>query len=499
MAVSSGLSISSHGSRSAWTLSWPMALGLVMFVCLMNANGLPLLGDPDSHWHIAVGNWILEHRAVPYVDTYSFTFTGEPWIAKEWLSQVLLAGAYDIAGWGGVVALGAAAFAATFALLLRLLLRDIKPLPAILFVAVAIAMTAPHILARPHALAMPFMLLWVAGLVRAVEERRAPEPLLLGCMLLWANLHGGFTLGLMMAGAFALEAVFTASDGSERKALFVGWLKFGIVAGLVACITPYGPESIVVTLRIFNLGDSLKLIAEWKSPDFQSQPMQELVLLVALYLALSRGLRLPLFRLLVVIGLVHLFLRYARNAELLAMLAPLAIAPVLARQWPSIRPDPEAPHRELGGMLARLARPAGHGALALGLLLAAVFSIGMIRLAGIAPPDANTPSAALAYAREAGIKGHVFNHYGFGGFLIGAGVPTFIDGRGELYGGDFIKRYAEAVNLRGEEPFEKVLERWHIDWTLLAMDAPANKLLARLPGWHQAYSDEQATIFVRDR
>src|SRR5438105_3415279 len=169
MAVSSGLSISSHscGSRSAWTLSWPLALGLVMFVCLMNANGLPLLGDPDSHWHVTVGNWILEHRAVPYVDSYSFTFTGEPWIAKEWLSQVVLAGAYDIAGWGGVVALGAAAFAATFALLLRLLLRDIKPLPAILFVAVAIAMTAPHMLARPHALAMPFMLLWVAGLVRA--------------------------------------------------------------------------------------------------------------------------------------------------------------------------------------------------------------------------------------------------------------------------------------------------------------------------------------------
>src|SRR5438477_6838550 len=39
MAVSSGLSISSpsYGSRSAWTLSWPLAFGLVMFACLMNA------------------------------------------------------------------------------------------------------------------------------------------------------------------------------------------------------------------------------------------------------------------------------------------------------------------------------------------------------------------------------------------------------------------------------------------------------------------------------
>jgi hypothetical protein len=495
MAVSSGLSISSstYGTRSAWALSWPLALGLVMFVCLMNVNGLPLLGDPDSHWHIAVGNWILEHRAVPDVDIYSFTFNGQPWIAKEWLSQVLLAGAFDLAGWGGVVALGAAAFAATFALLLRLLLRDLKPMPAILFAGVAIVMTAPHLLARPHALAMPFMLLWVAGLVRAVEERRAPEPLLPLCMLLWANLHGGFTLGLMLAGAFALEAVFTARDASERKSLLIGWAKFGVAAGLVACITPYGPESILVTLRIFNLGDSLKLIAEWKSPDFQSQPLQELVLLVALYLALSRGLKLPLFRLLMVIGLVHLFLRYARNAELLAMLAPLAIAPVLARQWPSVRPDPESK-----GLLNRLAGPAGHSARALGLVLAMVFAGGMIRFAGIVPPDANTPAAALAYAREAGIKGPVFNHYGFGGFLIGAGVPTFIDGRGELYGGEFIKRYAEAVNLRSDEPFDELLDRWHIAWTLLAKDSPANKLLARLPGWHQAYSDEQATIFVRD-
>src|SRR5438046_5869236 len=208
MAGSSGLSISSpsYGSRSAWTLSWPLALGLVMFACLMNANGLPLLADPDSHWHITVGNWILEHRAVPDVDIYSFTLTGQPWIAKEWLSQVLLSGAYDIAGWGGVVALAAAAFAATFALLLRLLLRDIKPILALLFAGVAICMTAPHMLARPHALAMPFMLLWVAGLVRAVEERRAPNPWLLVCMLLWANLHGGFTFGLMVGGAFGLEA-----------------------------------------------------------------------------------------------------------------------------------------------------------------------------------------------------------------------------------------------------------------------------------------------------
>src|SRR3954470_23321100 len=188
MAVTSGLQVSHdfQSARSAWALSWPLVLGVGLFVCLMNAGGETLLGDPDSHWHIAVGNWMLAHGTVPTVDTFSFTFAGQPWIAKEWLSQLLMALAYNVRGWGGVAALSAAAIGASFALLLRLLLRDLTPLPALLFTLAALVMTAPHLLARPHLLAFPVMLWWVAGLVRAVEERRAPEPLLLLAMLLWA-------------------------------------------------------------------------------------------------------------------------------------------------------------------------------------------------------------------------------------------------------------------------------------------------------------------------
>ena len=179
MAVTSGLSIATDARdsavlqrpRSSWALSWPLALGLVLFVWLPNSKGL--LADPDSHWHITVGNWILAHGAVPTVDSFSFTFAGQPWIAKEWLSQVLLALAYNAGGWGAVAVLCAAAIGFAFALMMRLLLRDIRPLPALLFTVAAAVMTAPHLLARPHVLAFPFMLIWVAGLVRAVEERRA--------------------------------------------------------------------------------------------------------------------------------------------------------------------------------------------------------------------------------------------------------------------------------------------------------------------------------------
>ncbi|MEA2802344.1 MAG: hypothetical protein QOE49_2439 [Rhodospirillaceae bacterium] len=479
--------------RSAWAPSWPLGLGLLVFIVLVNAGGVPLLADPDTQWHVAIGKWIVENGRVPTVDSHSFTFFGKPWIAKEWLSQVAFAAAFEAGGWGAVVVLAAAAIAATFALLLRLLLRDLAPLPALILALAAAAMSAPQFLARPHALALPFMLLWVAGLVQAVERRRAPRPVLLLAMLLWANLHGGFTLGLVLCAAFALEAVLGARDVAERKVLFVAWLKFAVAAGLVACLTPYGPESMLVTFRIFNLGGVLSAIQEWSSPDFHEQFVQEGVLLLGLFAAFSRGLRLPFVRLVIVLGLLHLYLKYARNGELLATLVPLMLAPILARQWPALAPDDGSTR------LLAIGHPAGRWAVAIALLGAATFGLGMARYSAFKPPAEVMPAAAFAFVRDAKLEGPVFNDYDFGGALIQAGVPTFIDGRGELYGGDFIKHYVEALGLRGEESLERVLDRHDIQWTFLRKDRPANRLLEHLPGWRRAYGDDAATIFVRER
>jgi len=176
------------------------------------------------------------------------------------------------------------------------------------------------------------------------------------------------------------------------------------------------------------------------------------------------------------------------------------VAPVLARQWPTLRPTAETPGGSLlRQRLAALGRPAGRNAIALCLVLGAIYAGGVIRFAGIRPVDDTMPVAALDFIREANLQGNVLNHYGFGGFLINAGIKTFIDGRGELYGGDFIKRYVEIVNARGARPLEETLDEFRIDWTLLQKDQAANQVLAHLPNWKRVYSDDTATIFVRQR
>jgi hypothetical protein len=91
----------------------------------------------------------------------------------------------------------------------------------------------------------------------------------------------------------------------------------------------------------------------------------------------------------------------------------------------------------------------------------------------------------------------VLNDYAFGGYLVFAGIPTFIDGRGELYGGQFIVRYNRALALADLADFLKLLDDYKLDATLLAPDTPAVALLDRLPDWQRVYSDDVAVVHKR--
>jgi hypothetical protein len=94
------------------------------------------------------------------------------------------------------------------------------------------------------------------------------------------------------------------------------------------------------------------------------------------------------------------------------------------------------------------------------------------------------------------VTGPVLNDYGFGGYLIFAGIPPFIDGRAELYGDEFIKRYVQAMLLESDE-LPKLLDQYDIAWTLIAPERPAALLLDHLPGWRRLYADDIAVVHGR--
>src|SRR5215213_10188528 len=437
-----------------WRAAMPWLIAAGLYLLLLALAG-KMLGDADIYWHVRVGEWIAAHHAFPHIDFFSSTFAGEPWIAKEWLSQLGFAAAYHLAGWPGVAALAAAAVAAAIGILARVLLEKLDPIATLVLVLVAIVLTAPHILARPHALALPVMVLWTVGLVRALDERRAPSWWLLPLMTLWANLHGGFTFGILLAGACALEALLVTRK-AERGKVACQWGAFGLLTIVAACITPYGPASILMTGRILGLGEGLALLVEWRPQNFSKIGPYEL-------------------------GLLHMSLAHVRNDELLVMLAPLFIAAPLRDQLGQEQSTDETLPRKLIASLIIL------GPLATG---------GLLATRELTPAYYLTPSAALnALARAK--AGPILNDYGFGGYMIRSGVLPFIDGRAELYGGPFIARHHRAVTLANLPDFLRLLDEYKIGATLLAPDRPAVALLDRLPEWERLYSDDVAVAHTR--
>ena len=80
----------------------PLCAGAAAYLLLL-FTGDALLHDSDTFWQIKVGQWIIDHHAVPTTDLYSLTKFGAAWISNAWLSQVLYATAYAHWGWTGPV------------------------------------------------------------------------------------------------------------------------------------------------------------------------------------------------------------------------------------------------------------------------------------------------------------------------------------------------------------------------------------------------------------
>lgn len=484
------------GASAIWQVSLPLLAGVFVYLYSFSQRKA-LLRDADTYSHIAAGQWILEHGSVPTSDAFSHTMHGAPWMAHEWLAEIVMAGAFIGGGWTLVTAATSLAFALSIALLARALLRWLEPVHVLAAVTLAVLLTVPHLLARPHILVMPLLIVWVSELVRARHEDRAPSLWMLPVMTLWANMHGGFTFGLALAGAFAVEAILAGRQRREWTVAARGWGVFLALAFACAMLNPQGPHGLWFTWRVL-VEDSYALtrIGEWQSPNFHRFQPLEVWLLGALALALHRGLRLPPMRLLLLLALIHLSLKHIRNVELLGLLAPLILAPAFAGEWR--RPhEPKQQFDMADRFFGKLARPAGAGAVLLAILLMYPVTLAISQRSTLTLPEKAVPAPAIRAAQDAGVKGPLLNDYSWGGYLIFIGIPPFIDGRADVYGNTFIKEYIDAVELKTTGALEAVLAKHGVAWTLLAPDRPAVALLDRLPGWRRLYADAVAVVHVK--
>lgn len=448
------------------------------------------LQDSDSFWQIKIGQWILDHRAMPTTDFYSFTRPGAPWISTSWLAQVLFAFSHAQWDWAGPVVLTAVGVALTVAIFVYLLDAQIEAPRAVLFAMLALLLSMHHVLARPHILALPVMVAWVGLLMAAADRRSAPSWYWLPLMALWANLHGGFVLGLALIGPISLEAVEHAEKG-RRLQLFMRWVLFGIGALIASCCTPYGWRTLQGATSILGLGELLSLIFEWMPANFATFTSFEGALLGLIAFGYYRGLVLSAPRIFLILFLTWSALTHVRSIEAFAFLVPLVLAKPLGEMVRRPAPDATGADRWPARAVTAL------GAL---MIVAASWTSTSLYMAHhrFTFRMTHTPVAAVDLLEQRKVQ-RIFNAYQFGGYLISRDIPVFVDGRAELYGEKFVMDFFKATEGRKPELLPRLLDEYKIDATLLVADAPGPQILDQLKGWKRIYADDIAVIHVRDQ
>lgn len=493
------------------------ALDALLLLIILNFTLQPLT-EPDFGWHLRTGlDLLAQGWQLPATDPYSHTMPDWPWVEHAWLTDILLGLIYrDLGTAGGLgvillfsaVIIGACLVAGSVAPVAR----RYQLVSSIMILWVAL----PFIGARTQMIT----LLGMAVVMRLCEGARTGQIARLWGLpplfLLWANLHGGFTaglvlLGLIIIGSAVVRLLVTVRPDWERRidepimswALIQRLTFFTGLAGVLTLANPYGYrlyQEIVTSLAdqqmIEQLHEwqpiSLTLVAGWRYAIYlvglglaaacwyrRVEPVRCLALAFFLVMALKHMRNIPLF-LLVSLPLCAQLLEAGAN-QLLRWL-PVAV---------------RFPKQSLLTLTAGVA---------LVLVMLGTDHLQGVLLAGLDPATffrgTQYPIEAVQWVQshrdQVGTK--LYNDYGHGGFLLWwlPGEKIFIDGRMPAWKIKNRQIFADYVALNHwNPPALGVLDKYRVDWLLAIRGSSLEQAISHAEGWRGLYEDAKVGIYVR--
>jgi hypothetical protein len=494
------------------------AIFLSLFLKLLSIGG-GLLSDGDTGWHIITGQNILKTLTIPRADPYSHTMNGAPWVAHEWLADVILALFHSAMGLSGPVLLSAVVLVLTFLLLYSWMLRQTsEALTAAIFTIIAALGSMLHWLARPHIFSLLLTLVFVIILDLYWREGRNRLWLLPLLMVLWVNLHGGYILGLALVLLYAAaNLIIRIAAGSESKSLAkpIKPLFTAAFATLAATfVNPRGPAILIFPFHLVGRPFIMDNVIEFRSLDFHHNSLFMLTLLLYLaILVLSPKKPDPIEG-----SLTFLFVAMSLYSVRYIPLMLIVVSPIVARRVPEVlgivadrlgafrvtgdaRTMLESISANVTAMESRFNRHVW-----VWIAVAICFLAGLNgsrtsndRLFDYRFDQAKFPVSALDFAMRNQIPGNMFNNDGWGGYIIYAAHPryrVFMDGRSDMYGEPMLRQYLKVS--RADLDYEKVLEKYNVTWVLFDADAPICQLLAAGRKWKLVYADTTANILLKD-
>lgn len=461
------------------------------------------LSDGDFWWHLKTGEYILNTRSIPKTDFYSFTNYGRAWVAHEWLSEAIFYAIYSRLGFNALIIVFALLTALAFWIAFKR--TDSHPLIAAFATFLGVWAVLPTIGVRPRVFTLLLSSVYLALLARYVRRGEGRFIWwLVPLMAVWVNLHGGFLIGLVLIGLVLVGVPldsWTRGEGLQLTSPRVKTLSLVLIGCFLAVIlNPHGIWIYKFPFEIFMSPVQQQAIVDWFSPNFHQSEMVPLILLVFLtifVLALAPR-RVRPSELVLFLATLYFTLKSQRHVAILALVAVPLLADYL-QDWITARSNGKLFNPAgVDGSSSRL--PVLLGVLLFIPLIAFAVKLKTTTLGEWRQDLLTVPLDAVAYIKEQKITGNTFTDPNiWGGYVIWATPqnPVYIDGRIDMYGDEFVKKYLNII--WGSADWKEPFDRYGVKIVIIEPRSALSREIQETKEWSKVFEDDMAAVFVRQK
>lgn len=460
--------------------------GLIAY-CLISfqANIWRVLQSSDTAWLARTGEYIVTNRRLPETDIFSWTADTQPWTAYQWLFEAICGFMFTYGGLWLVGLFAALAAAAVYFWLMPAQMIGQGVRPPYVFGLLSLTMNPVWFWARPQLVSfilIPVFLniLESYRLSRSVRRLLPLPPL----MVLWANCHSFWFIGLLLVLAYTIPAL------AERQHARAPVIALACSCALAVLVNPYGWHLITYTLSFTTQPDFGTI---WElQPGLLKDPSSNLGVIVYLSLAwlaiLSSRKHVPVSLLLPAALSTAAAVMYYRFLPVAILITWPAIGLVLAGNsftGQSVgQSGGPASARRRASLMAQAALAATAAATAI-----FAYTSHFSNREAVWFTHSNSNKGAVGFLKKnPALRKRMFADAAMGCSQILEGMtPVFIDTRFDFYGKPFCDAATACLKADGDWP--AFLREYAIETVCVSSQYALYREMERAPGWAKVFGD----------